>query len=148
MLQTRTLAILKPDCMQRNLGGKVIDRLLEAGFSIMALKMVKLTRESAGAFYAVHKERAFYQDLLEFMTERPVIVMVLQKKDAVADLRTVIGATDPQEAENGTIRKVYAENKQRNIIHASDSPENAGKEITFFFSHIELIDATGVNHDE
>jgi nucleoside-diphosphate kinase len=147
MPKTRTLAILKPDCMQRNLTGKVIDQLLQAGFSLVALKMVKLTTASAGAFYSVHKERSFYQDLLKFMTECAVIAMVLQKDNAVKDLRTVIGATDPEEAKEGTVRKLYAQNKQRNIIHASDSPENASKEIAFFFSDKALIDTTGVDHD-
>jgi nucleoside-diphosphate kinase len=146
MSGTRTLAILKPDCMQRNLAGKVIDHLIQAGFSLVALNLVKLTKETAGAFYAVHKERAFYPDLLAFMTECAVITMVLEKEDAVSDLRRVIGATDPQEAREGTVRKQYAENKQRNIIHASDSPENACKEIAFFFSEKELIDTTGVEH--
>jgi nucleoside-diphosphate kinase len=144
---TRTLAILKPDCMQQKSAGKVIDHLIQAGFFLIAVKLVKLTRESAGAFYAVHKEREFYQDLLTFMTEGPVIVMVLEKEEAVPELRRVIGATDPREAAEGTVRKLYAENKQRNIIHASDSPENAQKEITFFFSDRELIDITGASHD-
>jgi len=139
-LKERTLTILKPDCMQKNLAGKVIDHLLNAGFKILAMKMVILSRETAGEFYAVHKERAFYGDLLDFMTESEVITMVLEKDNAVAALRKTIGATDPAEAEEGTIRKLYAENKQNNIIHASDSTENAIVETHFFFSEKELIE--------
>lgn len=147
MDSTRTLAILKPDCMQRKLAGKVIDHLFQQGFIPVALKLVKLNTTSAGAFYSVHKERAFFKDLLAFMTESPVLVMVLEKEDAVSALRTVIGATDPAEAADGTVRKLYAENKQRNIIHASDSVDNAGKEIAFFFSGKELINITGAGYD-
>jgi len=139
-LAQRTLAILKPDCVRRNLAGKVIDHLLNAGFKIIAMKMVKLTRDTAGEFYAVHKERPFYNDLLDFMTETKVIPIVLEKDSAVSELRKTIGATDPAEAEDGTVRKLYAENKQNNIIHASDSNENAKLEISFFFSAKELIE--------
>ena len=136
----RTLAILKPDCIRRDLAGKVIDHILNAGFKIIAIKMVKLTKEVAGEFYAVHKERPFYKDLLDFMTETKVIPMILEKENAVPELRKTIGATDPAEAEEGTVRKLYAENKQNNIIHASDSVENANIEISFFFSAKEIIE--------
>lgn len=136
----RTLAILKPDCIRRNLAGKVLDHLLDAGFKIVALKMVKLTKETSGEFYAVHKERPFYNDLLEFMTETKVIPMILEKQNAVTELRKAIGATDPAEAEDDTVRNLYAENKQNNIIHASDSIENANIEISFFFSAKEIIE--------
>jgi nucleoside-diphosphate kinase len=139
-LKTKTLAILKPDCVQKGLIGKVIDHLLSAGFRVVAMKMTHLSRESAGEFYAVHKERPFYPDLLDFMTECQVVPMILQKENAVAGLRKVIGATDPAEAEAGTIRKLYADNKQNNIIHASDSEENAKIESAFFFSTQEIID--------
>ena len=139
-MKTRTLAILKPDCVQKGLIGKVIDHLLTAGFRIIAMKMTHLTRESAGEFYAVHKERPFYPELLDFMTECEVVPMILEKENAVADLRNVIGATDPAEAEAGTIRKLYADNKQNNIIHASDSDENSTIESAFFFSTKEIID--------
>ena len=139
-MSERTLAILKPDCIQRDLAGKVIDHLLNAGFKIIAMKMVKLTRDTAGEFYAVHKERPFYSDLLDFMTESRVIPMVLEKENAVSELRKTIGATDPAEAEEGTVRKSYAENKQNNIIHASDSADNAKIELSFFFSTKELIE--------
>jgi nucleoside-diphosphate kinase len=139
-LADRTLAILKPDCIRRDLAGKVIDHLLNAGFNIVAMKMVKLTREVAGEFYAVHKERPFYIDLLDFMTETKVIPIILEKEKAVPELRKTIGATDPAEAEDGTVRKLYAENKQNNIIHASDSAENASIEMSFFFSAKEIIE--------
>lgn len=139
-MKKQTLAILKPDCVQKQLIGKVIDHLLNAGFRIVAMKMTHLSRESAGKFYAVHNERSFYPDLLDFMTESEVVPMILEKENAVADLRETIGATDPAEAEEGTVRKLYAENKQNNIIHASDSDENAKIEIAFFFSQKEIID--------
>ena len=139
-MKTRTLTILKPDCIQKQLIGKVIDHLLSAGFKIVAMKMLHLTRQTAGEFYTVHKERPFYPDLLDFMTESEVVPMILEKENAIADLRKTIGATDPAEAEEGTVRKLYAENKQNNIIHASDSEENARLEISFFFSQKEILD--------
>ena len=139
-MKTQTLTILKPDCVQKQLIGKVIDHLLNAGFKIVAMKMVHLTRQTAGEFYAVHKERPFYPDLLDFMTESEVVPMILEKENAIADLRSTIGATDPAEAEDGTVRRLYAESKQNNIIHASDSEENAKMEISFFFSQKEIID--------
>ena len=139
-MKTQTLAILKPDCVQKQLIGKVIDRLLSAGFKIKAMKMIHLSRESAGEFYAVHKERPFFPDLLKFMTESEVVPMILEKENAISDLRKTIGTTDPAGAEEGTIRKLYADNKQNNIIHASDSEENAKIEISFFFSKKEVID--------
>ena len=139
-LKEQTLAILKPDCVQRKLIGKVIDHLLSAGFKIIAIKMVRLDRKSAGQFYAVHKDRPFYPNLLDFMTESEVVPMILEKENGVDNLRKTIGATDPAEAENGTVRKRFAENKQNNIIHASDSLENAALESTFFFSKKEIID--------
>jgi nucleoside-diphosphate kinase len=139
-LKEKTLAILKPDCIQKKLTGKVIDHLIQAGFDIKAMKMVKLNRDTAAEFYAVHKERSFFTDLIRFMTEREIIAMVLEKEDGITHLRKTIGATDPAEAADGTIRKLYANNKQNNIIHASDSPENAMAEISFFFSTKELIE--------
>ena len=139
-MKTQTLAILKPDCVQKNLIGKVIDDLLDANFRIIAMKMTHLSRESAGEFYAVHKERPFFPDLINFMTESEVVVMILEKENAITDLRKTIGTTDPAEAEEGTVRKLYADNKQNNIIHASDSEENAKTEISFFFSKKEIID--------
>ncbi|MHB2149596.1 nucleoside-diphosphate kinase [Calditrichota bacterium LG25] len=139
-MKERTLAILKPDCVQKGLVGKVIDHLLNKGFDIIGMKMVHLTKQTAGEFYAVHKGRPFYDELVDFMTESPVVVMALEKENAVAGLREVIGATDPAEAAEGTVRRLYAESKGRNIIHASDSPENAKIELGFFFSNKELIE--------
>lgn len=139
-MKETTLAILKPDCVRKKLIGKVLSRLLSEGFEIVAMKMVKLTEKTAGEFYAVHKERPFYADLVEFMTEDRVVPVALQKQDAVKELRRVIGATDPAEAEKGSIRKMFADSKQTNIIHASDSPENAKNELGFFFSSKELIE--------
>lgn len=138
-MSNQTLAILKPDCVQNNNVGKVIDHLLSAGFKIVAMKMTKLTSETAGAFYEVHKERPFYGELVDFMMETRVVPIVLEKENAVAALRETIGATDPAEAAEGTVRKLYAENKGRNTIHASDSDENAAREIRFFFSETEVI---------
>ena len=139
-MQERTLAIIKPDSMQKNLQGKIIDHLLAKEFKIIGMKMLRLTKRTAEEFYAVHKGRPFYDELVEFMTESPVVVLALQKKNAVAELRKVIGATDPAEAEEGTIRKLYAESKGRNAIHASDSVENAEVELSFFFTEKELLE--------
>ncbi|HEM49336.1 MAG TPA: nucleoside-diphosphate kinase [Caldithrix sp.] len=139
-MKEKTLAILKPDCVQKNYIGKVISHLLKAGFNIIGMKMLKLNKETAGEFYAVHKDKPFYSNLVEFMTENRVVVLALEKENAVEYLRKVIGATDPAEAEPETIRKLYAESKERNIIHASDSLDNAKIELGFFFSNRELIE--------
>ncbi len=139
-MKQRTLAILKPDCVQKNYIGKVISHLLKADFEIIGMKMLKLNKETAGEFYAIHKERPFYPNLVEFMTENRVVVVALEKENAVEYLRNVIGATDPAEAEPETIRKLYADSKERNIIHASDSQENAKIELSFFFTNRELIE--------
>ena len=138
-MKTRTLTILKPDCVRRNLIGKVVDHLESRGFEILAAKMIYMTKEAAGGFYAVHRERGFFNDLVEFMTSGRCVVMVLENENAVECLREVIGATDPAGAAEGTVRKLYAQSKQNNIIHASDSDENAKIEIGFFFSEHELI---------
>ncbi|HUH11993.1 MAG TPA: nucleoside-diphosphate kinase [Longimicrobiales bacterium] len=135
----QTLAIVKPDAVGRNLAGKVIAHLEENGFRVRALRMVRLTREQAAAFYAVHRERPFYESLVAFMTSGPVIPLVLERDGAVAKLREVIGATDPAEAADGTVRKLYAESKERNAIHASDSVENAHAEVRFFFPQADVI---------
>jgi nucleoside-diphosphate kinase len=134
-----TLAILKPDAVSSKKAGKILAHLEGAGFAVKALKLVSLSKEQAGEFYAVHRERGFYAELVEFMTSGPVIPMVLEASDAVAKLRATIGATDPAEAAPGTVRKLYAESKGRNAIHASDSDENAAREIAFFFSEYERI---------
>jgi nucleoside-diphosphate kinase len=129
----RTLLIVKPDAVSRNLIGEIVRRVEQAGFRVVEMKMTRLTRPQAAEFYAVHKERPFYNDLLDFMTSDRVVPTVLERDDAVAHLRKVIGATDPSKAEPGTIRKDFATNVQNNAVHASDSPENAAREIAFFF---------------
>jgi nucleoside-diphosphate kinase len=136
---SQTLAIIKPDAVGSGKAGKILAHLEGAGFEVKALRLLSLSREQAGAFYAVHKERPFYAELVDFMTSGPVIPMVLEAEGAVAKLREAIGATDPAEAAEGTVRKLYAESKGRNAIHASDSDENARGEIGFFFSDHERL---------
>jgi nucleoside-diphosphate kinase len=143
MLNNRTLAILKPDCVRKNLIGKVISQMQDAGFKIIGLKMVHLTVDSAKGFYEIHKERPFFNELIDYMTSGPCVPIVLEKDNAVEDFRTLIGATDPQKAAEGTIRKLYAESIQENIVHGSDSNENATKEISHFFSRKELLEING-----
>jgi nucleoside-diphosphate kinase len=138
-----TLAIIKPDAVASEKAGRILAHLENAGFRIKAMKMTRLTQAQARAFYEVHKERPFYRDLVSFMTSGPCIPMVLEAEDAVLGLRETIGATDPAEAAEGTVRKLYAENKERNAIHASDSPENALAEVGFFFSRQELLGLQG-----
>lgn len=142
-MSNRTLAILKPDCVEKNLIGKVITHIQEAGFKVIGMKMVRLTKDSAGGFYEIHKERPFYNDLLAYMTSGPCVPIALEKENAVEDFRKLIGATDPSKAEDGTIRKMYAENIERNIVHGSDSDENAAKEISHFFTRKELLEING-----
>ena len=139
-LSNRTLAILKPDCVRKNLMGQVITKITEAGFKILGIKMVKLNLDSAGGFYEIHKDRPFFPELIEYMTSGPCIPIVLEKKNAVEDFRNLIGATDPAKAEKGTIRNLYAQSIQENIVHGSDSDENALKEITHFFTRKELLE--------
>jgi len=134
-----TLAIIKPDAVGSGLAGKVLGHLQDQGFTVRALKMMRLGSEQAGAFYEVHRERPFYDSLVTFMTSGPVIPMILEADDAVATLRQAIGATDPAEADDGTVRQLFAESKGRNAIHASDSDENAAAEISFFFSRHERL---------
>ncbi|HXG37488.1 MAG TPA: nucleoside-diphosphate kinase [Bacteroidota bacterium] len=140
MAVERTLAILKPDCVRKQLVGEVVMRIQKAGFRMLGIKMVRLTKETAGAFYAVHKGRPFYDGLVEFMSSGPCVPIALEKENAVADFRALIGATDPKEAAEGTIRKLYADNKGENIVHGSDSPENGKIEVAFFFSERELVE--------
>lgn len=135
---TFTLCIVKPDAVAGAKTGQIVAHLEQAGFTIRAARLVRLTRAEAGAFYAVHRERPFYAGLVEFMTSGPCLPMALEREDAVAQLRTAIGATDPAEAAPGTIRKLYAESKGKNAIHASDSDENARREVGFFFAEGEL----------
>ena len=136
----RTLAILKPDCVKKKLMGEVLARIEKAGFTILGLKKLQLSRNAAGGFYAVHRGRPFYDGLVQFMSSGPCVPIALEKENAVADFRTLIGATDPKDAAAGTIRKLYADNKGENIVHGSDSTENGRIEISFFFSEKELID--------
>jgi nucleoside-diphosphate kinase len=139
-LNNRTLAIIKPDGVNKNLIGQIIKMITDAGFKIKAVRMTKLSKESASGFYEVHKERGFFKDLIEYMTSGPVVPIALEKDNAVADFRKLIGATDPTEAEEGTIRKLYAASKAENVVHGSDSDENAAIEIAHFFTRKELLE--------
>ena len=136
----QTLSIIKPDATSRNITGQVNSIIEKSGLKIIAQKRIKLTKETAGKFYEVHKERPFFQDLISFMVSGPVIVQVLQGENAVALYRKVMGATNPQEAEVGTIRKEFALSIEANSVHGSDSIENAKKEISFFFSETEIFE--------
>jgi nucleoside-diphosphate kinase len=138
-----TLGIVKPDAVGRGKAGEIITHLQRAGFLLRAARLVRLTPTEAGAFYAIHRGRPFYNDLVAFMTSGPCLPMALEREDAVMQLRTVIGATDPAEAAPGTIRKLFAESKGKNAIHASDSDENAAREVAFFFSGAELAQLWG-----
>ncbi|MDA0704932.1 MAG: nucleoside-diphosphate kinase [Proteobacteria bacterium] len=139
MAVERTLSIIKPDATRRNLTGAVNAKLEEAGLRIVAQRRIHLTRGQAEAFYAVHKERPFYGDLCKFMTSGPVVVQVLQGEGAVARNREVMGATNPTDAAEGTIRKAFAESIEANSVHGSDSAENAANEIAYFFSGCEIV---------
>ena len=139
MAVTRTFSIIKPDATRRNLTGAVTKMLEDAGLRVVASKRIKMTREQAEGFYAVHKERPFYGELCDFMTSGPVVVQVLEGEDAVKRNRDVMGATNPADAEEGTIRKTYAESIEANSVHGSDSDENAANEIEFFFDEDELV---------
>ena len=132
----RTFSIIKPDATRRNLTGEVVARLEKGGLRVVAQKRLRLSLEQAEAFYAVHRERPFFRPLVAFMTSGPALALVLERDNAVAHLREVIGATDPAQAKPGTVRKLYAESKERNAIHASDSPENALQEVAFFFPEL------------
>lgn len=136
---SHTLAIIKPDAVGSGKAGKILAHLEDAGFSVRQLRLTSLSQDQAEAFYAVHQGRPFFDELVEFMTSGPVIPMVLEADNAVVRLRETIGATDPAEAAPGTVRKLYAESKGRNAIHASDSDSNAEKEIAFFFSTHERL---------
>ncbi len=139
MAHNQTLTIIKPDALGSGKAGKIVAHLEAQGFVVRAARVMHLTPAQAGEFYAVHRERPFYESLVTFMTSGPCLPMVLEKADAVAALRKAIGATDPAEAEAGTVRKLYAESKERNAIHASDSDENARREARFFFSESDVI---------
>lgn len=133
-----TLAIIKPDAIASGKAGKVLAHLEATGFKVRAARLVRLSQPQAEAFYAVHRERPFFRPLVTFMTSGPCLPLALERDDAVARLREVIGATDPREAAPGTVRALYAESKERNAIHASDSSENAAREVGFFFSALDL----------
>jgi nucleoside-diphosphate kinase len=133
MPATRTLAIIKPDAFGAKKAGKIIALLEEKGFTLRGARVLQMSQQQAGEFYEVHKERPFYPELVSFMTSGAAMPLILEKENAVAALREAIGATDPAEAAEGTVRKLYAESKGRNAIHASDSDENAAREIAFFF---------------
>ena len=139
MAVTRTFSIIKPDATRRNLTGAVTKMLEEAGLRVVASKRIRMTEQQAKDFYAVHAERPFYGELVDFMTSGPVVVQVLEGEDAVKRNRDVMGATNPADAEEGTIRKAYAESIEANSVHGSDSDENAAKEIAFFFSDDEIV---------
>jgi nucleoside-diphosphate kinase len=141
MAGTYTLAIIKPDAFSTGKAGKIIAHLEEQGFKLLASRVTHLTDAEAAEFYAVHRERPFFASLTTFMTSGPCMPLVLERTDAVSTLRKVIGATDPAEAEAGTVRKLYAESKERNAIHASDSDDNAAREARFFFAESEIIRA-------
>jgi len=138
-MANRTLAILKPDCVRKNAQGEVIARIQKAGFKILGLKQISMTRRQAEGFYAVHKGRPFFEELVAFMSSGPCVPIALERADAVAQFRKTIGATDPKEADAGTIRKDFADSKGENIVHGSDSDENAAIEIAYWFSASELI---------
>lgn len=137
-MSERTLCIIKPDAVKKNVQGNIIQKLSDAGFKILGMKMLNLSEASAGKFYEVHKERPFYGELVSFMTSGPVIPIALEKSNAVKDYRTLIGATDPAEAAEGTIRKLFADSKSENAVHGSDSVENGRIEVAFFFAESDL----------
>ena len=139
MALERTFSIVKPDATARNLTGAINATIEEAGLRIVAQRRIRMTEDQAKGFYAVHAERPFYSDLVAFMTSGPVVVQVLEGEDAIARYRDVMGATNPAEAADGTIRKLFAENIERNSVHGSDAPETAATEIRFFFSDVEIV---------
>ncbi|MFQ6608129.1 MAG: nucleoside-diphosphate kinase [Fidelibacterota bacterium] len=138
-MNNRTLAIIKPDAIGKRLTGKIIDHILRSGFEIVAMKKIRMSVEEAQRFYEIHRERPFFHDLVKFMSSGPCVVATLQKENAVEAWRETIGTTNPAEAAQGTIRKLYADNVQNNVVHGSDSDENAAKEIAFFFSDDEIL---------
>ena len=136
-MNNRTLTMIKPDAMSKGFAGAILDKIIKAGFRNVALKQTKLSKGRAGDFYAVHKERPFYGELVEFMSSGPIIAAILEKGNAVVDFRKLIGATDPSKADQGTIRKQFASSLSENAVHGSDSDENAKIEGDFFFSALE-----------
>jgi nucleoside-diphosphate kinase len=139
MATNRTFTMLKPDAIENGHMGKILDMIIQAGFKIKAMKYTRLTEDQAKKFYEIHAERPFYGELVEYMTSGPIVAAILEKENAVVDFRSLIGATDPAEAAEGTIRKYYAESKGRNAVHGSDSDENAEIEGKFHFSDNEIF---------
>lgn len=135
----RTLAILKPDCVRKELIGEVIRRIQDAGFALRAMKMITMSKAEAEGFYAVHEDKPFFDDLTDFMSSGPCVPIVLEKENAISDFRALIGATDPEEAEEGTIRSDFADSIEQNIVHGSDSPENGKKEAAYFFPEHQIV---------
>ena len=137
----QTLAIIKPDAVERNLVGEIMKRVEEAGLRIAALKMLKLSKEEAQGFYYVHRERPFFDSLTDFMSSGPIVVAILQGEKAIERWRSLMGATDPAKAEEGTIRKAFGLNVEKNSVHGSDSPESVAYEIAYFFSKVEVVNS-------
>lgn len=138
-MSNKTIAIIKPDAVAKNVIGEIVAKITQAGFKVNGMKLIKLSESQAGAFYEIHKERPFYGELIEYMTSGPVVPISLEKENAVEDFRKLIGATNPDEAEEGTIRKLYGAGIEANAIHGSDSDDNAAIETNFFFSRAELV---------
>ena len=138
-MKTITLTMIKPEAVAYGNSGAILDMFLKGGFRILAMKMLHLTKEKAGEFYAVHRERPFYNNLVTYMSSGPIIAAVLEKENAVDDFRKLIGATDPAKAEEGTVRQIYGKSIEQNAVHGSDSDENAEKEAGFFFSGMERV---------
>jgi nucleoside-diphosphate kinase len=138
-MSNRTFTMIKPDAMKSGHAGAILDKIIKAGYKVVALKMTKLSADKAGEFYAIHKERPFYGELVQFMSSGPVIAAILEKGNAVADFRTLIGATNPAQAAEGTIRKLFAASVGENAVHGSDSDDNAKIEGDFFFSGLERV---------
>ncbi len=139
MATERTLAILKPDCVRKELIGEVLRRIQDAGFQIRAMKMLTMSKDEAEGFYAVHEDKPFFDSLTNFMSSGPCVPLVLEKENAIEDFRDLIGATDPDEAADGTIRSDFADAIEKNIVHGSDSPENGRKEAAYFFPEHEIV---------
>ncbi|WP_457639417.1 nucleoside-diphosphate kinase [Persephonella sp.] len=140
MAVERTLMLVKPDAVKKGVEGKIIAHVQEKGFKLVALKKLKLTKEQAGQFYYVHRERPFYEELCEFMSSGPIVAMVWEGENAIERIRQIMGATNPEEAEEGTLRKLYGTNIGENAVHGSDSKESAEFEIPFFFSRLEIVE--------
>lgn len=139
MATNKTFTMIKPEAVAAGNSGKIIDMIIEAGFKVKAMKLTRLSKDRAGEFYEVHKERPFYGELVDYMSGGPIVAMALEKENAVADFRKLIGATDPSEAAEGTIRKRFAKSKGENAVHGSDSDENAAIEIAFHFADSEIV---------